>query len=90
MSFEDSKILLRQCTPTSPVIWLTILKIFWVIETQNKNLFAVYLLNVCTQSLRQNEKWELLNDVCTNVSLELLILFVDKDLLLILIVLSAQ
>ena len=50
----------------------------------------MYLLNLCTQSLRQNEKWELLNDVCTNVSLELLILFVSKDLLLILIVLSAQ
>ena len=48
------------------------------------------LLNLCTQSLRQNEKWELLNDVCTNVSLELLILFVSKDLLLILIVLSSQ
>lgn len=71
-------------------IRLTILKIFWVIETQNKNLFAVYLLNVCTQSLRQNEKWELLNDVCANVSLKLLMIFVSKDLLLISIVLSAQ
>ena len=50
----------------------------------------MYLLNVCTQSLRQNKKWELLNDVRTNVSLELLILFVSKDLLLILIVLSSQ
>ena len=71
-------------------IRLTILKIFWVIETQNKNLFAVYLLNVCTQSLRQNEKWELLNDVCTNVSLELLTLFVSKNLLLISLVLGAK
>ena len=43
----------------------------------------MYLLNACTQSLRQNEKWELLNDVCANVSLKLLIIFVSKDLLLI-------
>ena len=76
--------ILRFCSGNVPQqalpfeIRLTILKIFWVIETQNKNLFAVYLLNVCTQSLRQNEKWELLNDVCANVSLKLLMIFVSS------------